>query len=286
MRIHDMKKAALGLLALALWALPAQAVVQSTSMGNANQTASPTDQRIWITTAFTATRTLTLPQAGATCIGQTCPPFQLEVIDQSGVNGAFSLVIAPASGDTINGSTSSLTITSAGQRIQLIPVSGTNWIATITPNGLGTATNDNACTGCVGEFISAELTSLTTGGVVLANATTLGITGITIGAGDWDCRARANLNTAATTTVSAFSAWTSSVSGGSYTLGAADSGAQVTLSLSPANALSQSAYTLKMGLEPVRYSVAAATSVFLNINAGFGTAAASGYGFLGCRRMR
>lgn len=283
-----MKRLLFGLLALALWAAPAQAVVQSTTMGNANLTASPTDQRIWITVAFSATRTLTLPQAGATCIGQTCSPFVLEVIDQSGVNGAFSLVIAPASGDTINGSTSSLTITSAGQRIQLIPVSGTNWVATITPNGLGTATNDNACTGCVGEFVSAELTSLTTGGVVLANATTLGITGLTISAGDWDCRARANLNTAATTTVSAFSAWTSSTSGGAWTLGAADSGAQVTLSglMSPANAQAQSAYTLKMGLEPVRYSVAAATSVFLNINAGFGTAAASGYGFLGCRRMR
>src|SRR5882762_328272 len=107
---------------------PAWAVVNSTTMGNANQTASATDQRIWITVAFTASRTLTLPAAGATCIGQTCPPFQLEVSDQSGVNGAFTLTIAPASGDTINGSASSLVISSVGQRIQLIPISGTNWI--------------------------------------------------------------------------------------------------------------------------------------------------------------
>lgn len=267
---------------------PAWAVVNSTTMGNANQTASATDQRIWITVAFTAARTLTLPAAGATCIGQTCPPFQLEVIDQSGVNGANTLTIAPASGDTINGSASSLVISSAGQRIQLIPISGTNWIATISPNGLGTATNDNACAGCVGEFISTEMTSTTTGGVVLANATAAGVTGITITPGDWDCRALGKYNPAGATITSLFSVWTSSASGTAYAVtGLAENGAVTTISLSPANIVGSGAgFNIRLPVDPVRYSIAAATSVFLNVQAGFTTGAASAYGFLGCRRMR
>jgi hypothetical protein len=44
---------------------------------------------------------------------------------------AFPLVIAPASGDTINGVTTSLTITAAGTRVNLIPTSGNNWQAVI-----------------------------------------------------------------------------------------------------------------------------------------------------------
>lgn len=130
-----MKKLALALGLFAALAFPAAAVVTTTSVNNAAYTILPADVIVATgATAFTASRTWTLPSAGATCVGQSCqPPAQaLQIIDSGrAVSVAFPLVIAPASGETINGVTTSLTITGAGARVVLIPNSGSNWIAVI-----------------------------------------------------------------------------------------------------------------------------------------------------------
>lgn len=109
----------------------AWAVVSSTLVNNAAYTILSTDVRI-VTgpTAFTASRTWTLPDAGQTCIGQNCAPAaQALVIMDNGnaISLAFPLVIAPASGNTINGSSSSITITAAGSRATLYPTTPSNW---------------------------------------------------------------------------------------------------------------------------------------------------------------
>lgn len=108
---------------------PALAVVSTTIVNNAAYTILGTDVRV-VTgpTAFTASRTWTLPQAGQTCIGQTCSTAALLLLDSgSAITLAFPLVVAPSSGDTINGSTSSLTITQVGARVNLVPTSPSNW---------------------------------------------------------------------------------------------------------------------------------------------------------------
>lgn len=146
---------AFGLLGL-LWSITAQAVVSSTSVGNVAYTILNTDVRLITTTAFTAARTWTLPYAAATQIGQAqaasgpAATGALEIID---VASAFSvanpLTIAPQSGDTINGSTASVTINVAGARILLVPTSGTNWQLAVTNTQgavIGTAsTNFHGC---------------------------------------------------------------------------------------------------------------------------------------------
>lgn len=122
------------LLAFALWLgllAPSLAVVSGTVVNNAAYTILPTDVRV-VTgpTAFTASRTWTLPDAGQTCIGQNCQPATaaLLVLDSgNALSVAFPLVIAPASGNTINGSSASITITAAGSRANLIPISPSNW---------------------------------------------------------------------------------------------------------------------------------------------------------------
>lgn len=133
-----MKKLLIGLLALGLWLgaqAPSFAVSSATIINNAAYTILSTDVRVQTgPTVFTASRTWTLPDAGQTCIGQNCQPgaTALLIYDSSAVISlAFPLVIAPASGNTINGVTTSLTITAANARINLVPTSSTNWQAVI-----------------------------------------------------------------------------------------------------------------------------------------------------------
>lgn len=120
----------LGLLA------PALAVVQPiTSVGNTAYTILPTDQYIFTSVAFSTSRTWTLPSAGATCIGQTCASRQLTIIDRAAaITSSNTLVIARPSGETINGAASDLTVNYAGATIALIPTSGSNWQAIVTPS--------------------------------------------------------------------------------------------------------------------------------------------------------
>lgn len=124
-----MKKVLLGLcIALGL-ASAAYGVSSVTTVNNAAYTILNTDVRV-VTgpTAFTASRTWTLPAAGQTCIGQTCSATALTIADVSNaISVASPLVIAPASGENINGSTSSITLTAAGVRVVLTPISGSNW---------------------------------------------------------------------------------------------------------------------------------------------------------------
>lgn len=135
------KKLALALGLFAALAFPAAAVVTTTSVNNAAYTILATDTVVATgSTAFTASRTWTLPSAGATCIGQGCGN-ALQLIDVGrAVSVAFPLVVAPASGETINGASTSLTITGAGTRVVLIPTSGSNWLAVMdgaTQPGVG-----------------------------------------------------------------------------------------------------------------------------------------------------
>lgn len=126
------------LLSLALWfglLAPSFAVSPNTIVNNAAYTILGTDVRVTTgPTAFTASRTWTLPDAGQTCIGQTCQPGAVALLLYDGGNAitlAFPLVIAPASGNTINGVSTSLTITATGARVNLIPISPSNWQAVI-----------------------------------------------------------------------------------------------------------------------------------------------------------
>lgn len=147
------------LLLLSLLASPALAANPATYVGDASYTALSTDVRIYTTATFTAGRTIILPFAGATCIGQNCQPaaFQLEINDVAGAfSQQFPLTIAPATGDTINNNSANLIISGPKARILLFPTSGGNWQSQV-----------------LGDYV--------TSGLCLSNATTATIT-VTIAA--------------------------------------------------------------------------------------------------------
>ena len=112
----------------------AWSVVTTTPVGDAAYTILNTDVRVITTTTFTASRTWTLPSAGATNIGQGIPgqgpggATALEIIDVAGaISVADPLVIAPASGENILGATGNITIGNPYIRVTLIPVNGSSW---------------------------------------------------------------------------------------------------------------------------------------------------------------
>lgn len=279
------------LLALALlWPIAAGAVPPSTTMGDSNLTLTASSFRVYTSTVLTANRNISLPGAASSCVGQTCPATVLEFSDMANGLSTFSVSFVPASGDTINGSTDPFVVSGVGVRAILIPIRGNAWFAQVIANGSGASGGSSACVGCVGEFRGSTVISGFTstggaaqdggrGGVVMATATAMNVTNVSIGPGDWECRGNVALNAAAGTAVTIFSAWTSSASAAAYVNG--DNGSLVSLQTASINGP-----VWGLGLPPTRYNVAVATSVFLSARATFTTAAASAYGTLGCRRVR
>jgi hypothetical protein len=136
--------------------------------------------------------------------------------------------------------------------------------------GGGTATNDNAAAGKIGEYISSNISR--GAGPSLTSDVTGNITSISLAAGDWD------LTGLLAVTGGAFTA----ISGGISLVSA-------TTAPFPGNGLSallQYASPNDMTIMVSgRLSLAATTTVFLVVN-GTSVAPLTGYGFIGARRAR
>ena len=136
----------------------------------------------------------------------------------------------------------------------------------------GTATNDNAAAGCVGEILSA-----TNGGASGGSGASFNICSITLTPGDWDVSAIGMLNGAPLTMQS----WTISVSTTSATLDAT-----IGREASFAFGAFTSMYNIPLAIPPTRFSVTVNTVVYLvgywTYNAGGGSV----NGGIRARRMR
>ncbi len=139
------------LLALAfLWISPAFAVDPVTSFFDQDLTLGINDTKVITRSAITAPHTITLPKAGSTNIGQGGQALgyaqTLEFFDTLGTVGATNTItFAPSSGDTINGSTSSVVINYPNAQVVAYPLTGSNWYLTqktINSNPLGPAGGD------------------------------------------------------------------------------------------------------------------------------------------------
>lgn len=141
---------------------------------------------------------------------------------------------------------------------------------------LGTATNDNACVGCVGEVLTATVApaavALTTG--VSANVTSVSLT-----AGDWDCTGTVNYTYGATTSVTNL---TGGVSATSATLPTQDSRFDQETAAQVPTGGAVGAYPVPV----TRQSLAATTTAFLVTSATFTVSTLSAGGTIRCRRMR
>jgi hypothetical protein len=141
----------------------------------------------------------------------------------------------------------------------------------------GTATNDNAASGFVGEFISSSIVSGSA--VTLTTATPANITSVSLTAGDWECSAGATRTFGATTSVTILK---TSLSTTTAADGSLATGTMVQRS-TPAQ-VPVTDYTHVIG--PVRVSLNATTSMFLVADDTFTVSTDKGYGFLRCRRAR
>lgn len=141
----------------------------------------------------------------------------------------------------------------------------------------GTATNNNASAGNIGEYISS---SIAVGSAVsLTNNVLTNMTSVSLTAGDWDCNANILLNPAGTTTQS-FSQWGLNTT--SAVLPTAPGGGSTNIN----QAVYAGGLTATQILGPTRFSLSGTTTVYAVGQVTFATSTNAVYGFLGCRRAR
>lgn len=141
----------------------------------------------------------------------------------------------------------------------------------------GTATNDNAGAGEVGEYISSTVAS--GAAVVLGTGTTSNVTSIALTKGDWDVTGVVDFNFGATTS---YTNLAGGVSATSATPGAQDSGFDFeTPAVVPTAGKDQAWVT-----PTVRFSLSANTTVFLVATGVFTLSSLAAYGTIRARRVR
>ena len=141
---------------------------------------------------------------------------------------------------------------------------------------LGTATNDNAAAGYVGEYNSAAVAAGSA--VSLTTATTANVTTISLTAGDWDVSGIVQYTPTATTSVTQLTQGVSTLSA----------------TLSPQGTFSKfvTAANILTAIDPawslpvVRLALASTTTIYLVSNATFSVSTLTAYGIITARRVR
>ena len=142
----------------------------------------------------------------------------------------------------------------------------------------GTATNDNAAAGYVGEYISSSVASGSA--VSLTTTTPKTITSISLTAGDWDVSGNVAFSPNAATTLDSYGAAIHTTTDALPTAPGAGAYSLIKATFpTPAGTQLISAGT-------VRISIASTTTVYLIGYGVFGTNSLSAYGFIGARRVR
>jgi hypothetical protein len=143
---------------------------------------------------------------------------------------------------------------------------------------LGTATNDNATAGNVGEYAETIVTSGAT--VSLATGTAKDVTTLTLGAGDWDIAGNVAFVTGTTTSVTA-------VEGSiSQTTNTMDQTAGRAFVLFFTAVTPTAGSTFQQALQPVRFSLSGSTTFHLVAFSNFTVSTMSAYGIIRARRVR
>lgn len=169
------------------------------------------------------------------------------------------------------------------QLSSLLETTGVNSTITsltgLTGGIVGTATNDNAAAGYIGEFISSVV--LVGAPVAMTSGVAANITSISLTAGDWDVWGSFWTNPAAGTTTSTVIAAVSQTSATLPTTPA------IGTSLAQIRGLATGATeTLRIEAPITRISLAATTTIYLVCSVTFAVSTMDGYGSLCARRAR
>jgi hypothetical protein len=146
-------------------------------------------------------------------------------------------------------------------------------------NLLGTVSANNACAGCIGEYLSATLASGSA--VTLTNNTAATITSITLTPGDWDVKGSCGYASTSAST---------SITRSLCSLSLVNNGLDVTpgrfydLAFPAFSPPAGAGHTIQVA--PERFSVASSTPVYLIAFSAFTVAGNTAYGKISARRMR
>ncbi|WP_217577589.1 hypothetical protein [Mesorhizobium sp. GbtcB19] len=156
-----------------------------------------------------------------------------------------------------------------------------NLPSTANDNGqiVGTATNDAAATGNVGEYIESVVT--TGSAVSLNNGTSANMTSLSLTAGDWDVDIVFEFKGGSTTTLNALAGSLSLTSG----ILDATVGRQVGLVFNNFTAFNN-LLNIGIGVPPLRISLTSTTTIYAVALATFGVSTCSVFGILRARRVR
>jgi hypothetical protein len=133
-------------------------------------------------------------------------------------------------------------------------IAGTDYQAPLSAGQLpGTATNDNASSGNVGQFVSSTLSSGSA--ITASNATNQNVTSISLTAGDWDVWGVEDYSTSGVTG-SSFQSYISTSSG------AQDQSDAVTFGYYNISSNTNTAF-LAQSISPIRISISSTTTVYL-----------------------
>lgn len=143
----------------------------------------------------------------------------------------------------------------------------------------GTATNDNAAAGMVGEYVEAILASGSA--ISLTSGTAVNITSLTLGAGDYDLTGIGVFGGSSSTT---FQFVATAITTVSATLPGSGQVSRNNFYLGGATPLTQTNPTCQVG--PVRQSLSTSTTIYLVAQAGFATSTANVFGQIRARRVR
>lgn len=143
----------------------------------------------------------------------------------------------------------------------------------------GTATNDNASAGNIGEYIESVLPIASA--VSLTSASQQTVTSISLTAGDWDVTASLWLNGGATTSVTFLLA---SISTTTNIVQGDGTSQRINIVTPPYTPFAVSPISYPIG--PYRISLSGPATIFLVADAGFTVSTTSAYGTLRARRER
>ena len=148
-----------------------------------------------------------------------------------------------------------------------------------TPNIVGTATNNNAAAGSVGEYVQGDRVSGSA--LALTTSTFASLTSISLTAGDWDVTGFINFTPAATTNVTVSFGCTSLANN---TIDTTPFGFVQQVSPTTAGTVYNNSYVISLPTR--RLSLSATTTVYLVAESNFTVSTLTSYGSIRARRIR
>lgn len=195
------------------------------------------------------------------------------VASQTGTGSTFVMSTSPTLVTPLLGTPTSGTLTSCTGLPLSTGVTGN----LLTSKVQGTATNDNAAAGIIGEYIVSSVTT----GVPLTTGTAVNITSISLTAGDWDVWGSVYFVGTSTTTVQYL---ISSITPTSATLNSTNGFYSSTTY--PGSLLYQTSANFSVSVMPVRISLASTTTYFIIAQSAFAVSTQSATGIIQARRAR